>query len=120
MSEFSDAIHVCKLELSAHIGVPEEERERAQRLTVDLRLVPDRDFRNLADNLANTVDYFSLTRRVQLLAAARPRRLIETLAEEIAVCCLEEFGVREVEVEVYKYILPDTAHVSVKVRRSRA
>jgi FolB domain-containing protein len=119
MSEFSDAIHICKLELSAHIGVPDEERKRAQRLTVDLRLVPVRDFRNLADDLANTVDYFSLTRRMQSLANERPRKLIETLAQEIAACCLEEFAVREVEVELYKYILPDTAHVSVKVSRRR-
>jgi dihydroneopterin aldolase len=119
MSEFSDSIHVCRLELSAHIGVPDEERRDAQRLTVNLRLVAARDFQNLGDDLANTVDYFSLTRRVQLLAAERPRKLIETLAQEIAVCCLEEFAVREVEVELHKYILADTAHVSVKVSRRR-
>ena len=119
MSEVSDAIIVRKLELSAHIGVPDEERARAQRLTVDLTLVPVRDFRNLGDDLANTVDYFSLTRRVQALADERPRRLIETLAHEIAGCCLDEFAIREVDVELHKYILPDTAHVSVRVSRRR-
>jgi FolB domain-containing protein len=119
MSVFPDVINVSKLELSAHIGVPEEERKVAQRLTVDLRLVPMRDFSSLADDLANTVDYFALTRRVRALAAERPWKLIETLVDEIAGCCLDEFAVREVEVELYKYILSDAAHVSVRVRRCR-
>jgi dihydroneopterin aldolase len=119
MNASPDVIHVSRLELSANIGVPEEERAVAQRLTVDLRLVPMRDFSSLADDLSNTVDYFALTRRVRALAAQRPRKLIETLADEIAECCLNEFAVREVEVELYKYILSDAAHVSVKVRRWR-
>ncbi len=117
MSAFPDVINVSKLELSAHIGVPDEERKVVQRLTVDLRLVPMRDFSSLADDLANTVDYFALTRRVRALAAERPRKLIETLVHEIAGCCLNEFAVREVDVELYKYILSDAVHVSVRVRR---
>ena len=110
MSAFPDVINVSKLELSAHIGVPDEERKVAQRLTVDLRLVPMRDF-------SSSVDYFALTRRVRALAAERPRKLIETLVHEIAGCCLNEFAVREVDVELYKYILSDAVHVSVRVRR---
>jgi len=113
----SDAIFVSALELSAHIGVPDEERAEPQRLTASLALVPKRDFRNLGDDLALTVDYFALTRRLRKLAAERPRKLIETLAEELAACVLKEFAVAEVEVVVRKYILPDTECVAVRVRR---
>ena len=59
----------------------------------------------------------TLTRRVRQLAGARPRKLLETLAEEICACVLEEFSVRAVEVELRKYILPDTEYVAVRLSR---
>ena len=108
------------MELSAHIGVPDEEREVAQRLTLNLRLVPGRSFADLGDDLAQTVDYFSLTRRVRALAAERPRKLIETLVEELAALILREFAVAEVEAELRKYILPDTEYVAVRLIRRRS
>lgn len=114
----ADAILVSGLELSARVGVPPEEREEPQRLTVSLRMIPRSDFSDLRDDLVNTVDYFELTRRVRRLAAERPRRLIETLVVEIAESVLREFAVAEVEVELRKYILPDTEYVAVRVSRS--
>jgi len=40
----ADQIHLEQLELSAHIGVPEEEQAEAQRLAVTLTLEPRRGF----------------------------------------------------------------------------
>jgi dihydroneopterin aldolase len=114
-----DRIEIRELELTAHIGVPDEERAAPQRLTVSLVLEVARDFRDLGDDLGKTVDYFAVSERVKALATARPRKLIETLAEEIAAQVLEEFAVAAVEVELRKFILPDTAHVAVRLRRER-
>jgi dihydroneopterin aldolase len=115
-----DTIHISELELSTHIGVPDEERATAQRLTVSLVLEPSRNFAQLGDEIANTVDYFTVCRAVQALAEDRPRKLIETLGEEIAALVLSRFAVRAVEVELRKFILPDTAFVAVCLRRERA
>ena len=112
-----DRIHIEVLALSAFIGVPDEERATAQRLAVSLTLEPARDFRVLGDALENTVDYFAVCEAVKALSAAHPRKLLETLAEEIAALILHEFAVRAVEVELRKFILPDTAHVAVRIRR---
>ncbi len=117
LSSASDVILVNGLELSARIGVPDAERVEAQRLTLNLVLVPSAPLSDLGDDLDRTVDYYALTRRVRQLAAARPRKLIETLAEEICACVLEEFSVRAVEVELRKYILPDTEYVAVRLSR---
>jgi dihydroneopterin aldolase len=114
-----DQIIVRALELSAHIGVPDQEREAPQRLTVDLILEPANDFRSLGDSIERTVDYYAVSKAVQSLARERPRKLIETLAEEIAALVLTRFAVRSVELELHKYILPDTAHVAVRIRRER-
>ncbi len=115
-----DSILIADLELSAHIGVPDLERAEMQRLTLNLTLSPCRGFSDLGDDIQKTVDYFVLTRQVRKLAAERPRKLIETLAEEIAAFVLREFPLAEVEVELRKYILPDTAFVGVRVHRSAA
>jgi dihydroneopterin aldolase len=114
----SDAILIEALELTAHIGVPDEERAAAQRLAVSLRIEPRRDFADLGDDITNAVDYFAVSQEIKALAAARPRRLIETLAEEIAALVIERFAVAAVEVELRKFILPDTAFVAVKLRRA--
>ena len=115
-----DRIFVADLELFSHIGVPDAERAAPQRLTVNLCLVPRVCFSQLDDDITNTVDYFALTRRVRALASERPRKLIETLAQEMAVCCLEVFAVAWVEVELRKYILADTTYVSVRVQREKS
>jgi dihydroneopterin aldolase len=113
-----DRIEVRDLELFSHIGVPDAERAEPQRLTVNITLVPSTAFTGLGDDISRTVDYFALTRRIRQLSAERPRRLIETLVQEIAECCLREFAVRDVAVELRKYILPDTSYVAVHARRS--
>jgi len=119
MRAVPDLILIDTLELSAHIGVPEEERQAPQRLTVHLTLQPQRAFHDLGDDIANTVDYFAVAKSVQALAREHPRRLLETLADEIAMHILGRFAVEAVEVELRKYILPDTAFVAVKLRRER-
>ena len=114
-----DFIRVEQLELRAQIGVPDDERATPQRLALNLTIEPSNSFRELDDRIENTVDYFVVARTVQQLAAMRPRRLLETLAEEIAQEVLAKFPVRSVEVELRKFILPDTAFVAVRLRRER-
>ena len=115
-----DLIHIEQLELLARLGVPDDERATPQRLALNLTIEPERDFAELADRIENTVDYFVVAQTVQTLAAAKPRRLLETLAQEIADEVLARFPVRAVAVELRKFILPDTAFVAVRLRRERA
>jgi dihydroneopterin aldolase len=113
----ADCILIEALELSSFIGVPDEERTDVQRLTASLVLEPIRDFRALEDQIENTVDYFVLKQFVKALSLSRPRRLIETLAEEIAAELLTRFPLRSVEVELRKFILSDAQFVAVRIRR---
>ena len=115
----TDRILIDRLELSSFIGVPDAERATAQRLTANLVLEPVRDFTALGDDIGNTVDYFRVCEEVKALSLARPRRLLETLAEEIATMLLARFALSAIEVELRKYILPDTAFVAVALRREQ-
>lgn len=114
-----DRIRIDSLELASYIGVPAEERRATQRLTVSLVLEPIRDFTGLEDRIENTVDYFSVCQFVKALSLSGPRHLIETLGEEIAERLLVRYPLRAVEVELRKYILPDTEYVAVLLRRER-
>ncbi len=116
----NDHIIIANLELLTRIGITPEERGKPQRLTVSLVLQPRRGFANLGDNIANAVDYATVCTRVHELASGAVRNLIETLAEEIAATLLREFPLDAVEIELRKYILPETDYVAVKIRREPA
>jgi len=115
-----DTIVVKDLEVHYRVGVPPEERARPQRLLVTLEM--ETDFARAAtdDDLAQTIDYYAVTRRLLRLGDHREWRLLETLATEIANLVLTEFGPQAVTVEVQKFILPEARHVAVRIRRARA
>jgi 7,8-dihydroneopterin aldolase/epimerase/oxygenase len=56
--------------------------------------------------------------QIRAMAAAKPRHLIETLAEETADSLLHHFPLRQVRVEVEKFILPDTDFVRVAITKT--
>ena len=111
-----EEIEIRRLAVQTVIGVPDEERSAPQQLFLTLRLVARRSFAEMEDHIEETVDYDAVARRVRALAEARPRHLIETLADEVARTVIDEFAVREVAVEVEKHILPDTDAVLVRTR----
>ena len=113
----SDLIFIDNLELSAHIGISEEERATAQRLTVTLELKPTRNFTILEDRIENALDYFQVCETVKALVARTRCALLETLAEKIAAEVIAHFALQSVELELRKYILPDTRFVAVKIHR---
>lgn len=115
----SHRIEIRRLRVSSHIGVPDEERATAQELRVSVVIHVATAFAAMADDLERTLDYAALALEIQALAAARPRRLIETLASDIADHVLAARAVAAVEVVVEKFILPDTECVAVSLRRER-
>lgn len=107
------------LTVETTIGVPDAERTQPQRLLIDVELTPLIPFGDLEDDITRTVDYDAASRRIEALCTARPRRLIETLAFEIAEMLVTEFPAASATVEVKKFILPQTDHVAVCCTRQR-
>ncbi len=115
-----DSIHISNLVLNVRIGVTHEEQALPQRLTVSLTLYPARLFSELHDHIEETINYAEVCAVVRELAAGSPRRLIETLAEDIAAKVLAGFtACSALDVELRKFILPDTDYVSVRLTRHR-
>ena len=104
----------------AHIGVPDEERFSAQRLTFSLTLWPVRPMNDLNDEISRAVNYASVCAETKKFVELRSDKLIETLADALARHLLRAFEIRRITIEVRKYILPDVEFVSITVTRDRA
>jgi dihydroneopterin aldolase len=115
-----DQIQIERLEIFAHIGVPEEERVSAQKLTFNIRFWPIHRMDDLGDKIGCAVDYAAVCAEMKQFVAQRRDKLIETLASALAQHLLEAFEIRKITVELRKYILPETEFVSVTVTRERS
>ena len=111
-------IEIRRLKVKTRIGVPDEERAEAQELLVTVKVVPRVAFSAAGDDIEQTIDYAALAEGLKVLASAKPRKLIETLASDIADLVLGQPLAASVEVMVEKFILPDTECVAVHLKRS--
>jgi dihydroneopterin aldolase len=113
-----DLIRIVDLEIFAHIGVAAAERHEAQRLLVSLEISID-SFSHAAgtDNLAWTINYVDVVERIKHLTTKRARKLLETLAEELAADLLKAFPIKKITLEIKKFVLPGAQYVSVKIER---
>ncbi len=112
-----DRIRIVDLEVWARVGVPDLERSRAQRLLLSVELELDVSGAAAADDLAQTVDYGAVSRRLVAWSGEVSWRLIEAMAVGVGDLLKEEFGVNRVKVEVKKFVVPQARYVSVEVER---
>jgi dihydroneopterin aldolase len=106
------------VELDARVGVHRVERERPQRLLLDLTLFVTRSGDAESDRLADVLNYERIVEAARALCAGRHINLLETLAERIAGACLAEPLVEGVRVSVAKPdIFTDVAAVGVEIER---
>jgi 7,8-dihydroneopterin aldolase/epimerase/oxygenase len=114
-----DTIEIRRLRVTTFIGVPDEERATAQMLWITILMTPSQGFDGLADEISRTIDYYQISLEIEALAVARPRRLIETLATDIASHLLGNHPLSHVALTIEKHILPNTECVAVHLQRCR-
>jgi len=115
---FCDEVHIDQLEVSTHIGVPEQERAAPQRLTVSISFWPFQQTRDLSDNIHKAVNYSAVAEETKSFVRDQSVNLIETLADRLAMHLLKTFPIQKVAVEVRKFALQDAKYVSATVTRT--
>ena len=113
-----DTITIMDLGVLCHIGVPEEERAKPQRLLITVEMQGDFSRACLSDDILATANYYDVSRRIIEMCQKRAFKLIERLAYEIAEMILTEFNSETVAVEVKKFILSEARYVSFRLSRS--
>jgi dihydroneopterin aldolase/D-erythro-7,8-dihydroneopterin triphosphate epimerase len=117
----SDRIIIKDLLLRAIIGVNDDERSNRQDVLINLTLETDTRAAARSDDLADTVNYRSVTKQVIDLVETSQYLLVERLAEEIARVCLGHERVERVHVSVEKpTALRFASSVGLSIVRSRA
>ena len=114
-----DKITISDLEVFYRVGVPEEERAEPQRLLLMIEMLSDFTAAASRDDLAHTINYDALSKRLLDFGNGRQWKLIETLAVDLARMIIGEFGAETVTVEVKKFVISQARHVSVSVTRSQ-
>lgn len=117
-----DRITLTGLQVQAHHGVFDFERENGQLFIIDVIAWLDLAPAAVSDDVANTVHYGELAEEVVAAVAKDPVDLIETVAERVAQVVLAHPPVDRVEVTVHKPQAPISvpfADVAVTIERTR-
>jgi dihydroneopterin aldolase len=112
-----DQLKIAGLELWAKVGCSEEERSFARPVDMDVTLELPLAEAGKTDDLSRTVDYAAVAEEVRRVAAAKPYRLLEALAEAAADAVRWRFKPAAVAVTARKRALPGLRWAEVTLRR---
>jgi len=103
-------IRIERQRVCCHIGVPDEERSQPQTLeiTTSFPVPSPKD-----DEISHTVNYYEVYCKVEEIAQAHPRKLVETLINDLILALQEAFSLREIDIEIRKFILPNAEAVII-------
>ncbi|MGH2619687.1 MAG: dihydroneopterin aldolase [Anaerolineales bacterium] len=98
----TDSIVIKDLLVRGIIGVNDWEREVEQDILVNVTLTADLSRAGQTDDLADTVNYRTVAKKIIAHVESTQRFTLEALAADIAAICLSEPGVRRTRVRVEK------------------
>lgn len=101
-----DWLRLVGIQAYGHLGVTSKERDLGQRVEADVEIAYEQSARRRPDSLDAFVDYEELGRLVRSQIEMSRCKLIETLAEEVALALLEEFRTPRVRVRLRKLHVP--------------
>lgn len=115
-----DEIQIKDLLLRTIIGINDEERHSRQDVLINVTLWADLQPAAASDNIADAVNYRTITKRIIQLVEGSEYYLVEKLAAEIAAICLGDPRVERARVSVEKPgALRFARSVGVVVERDR-
>jgi dihydroneopterin aldolase len=116
-----DRIFLRGLTAECVIGFIDWERRVKQTVVVDLELPVDCRQAAVSDDVTDTVDYKKVSKRVLAFIEASEFKLVESLAQRLAMLILEEFAIEWIRLSINKPgAIRNSRDVGVSIERSRA
>ncbi|HEY3267406.1 MAG TPA: dihydroneopterin aldolase [Armatimonadota bacterium] len=115
-----DKIILAGIQFRGHHGDSEEERKVGGRFEVDVIIGWNNRRTEGSDRLRDTVDYYSVHKRILEIGQTERHQMVETLAGQLARMVLREFHAPEVTVKVRKLLPPlegIVAYAGVEITR---
>ncbi len=104
--EILDWLRLSRIQAYGHLGVTQKERDLGQRVEADVELAYAPAPKRRPDVLDDAIDYEEVNRLVRSQIEMSSCRLLETLAEELALALIQEFDTPRVRVRVRKLHVP--------------
>jgi len=115
-----DRIIIRDLLARGVLGINDWERDQPQDILVNLTLFADLRRAGFSDDIADTVNYRTITKKILAHVETSTRYTIEALAGDIARLCLDEPGVVRVRLRVEKPgALRFARSVGIEIERER-
>ena len=116
-----DKIFLRGLEVECIIGFIDWERRIKQKVEIDLEMPVDCSRAARNDDVADTLDYKQVAKRVIAFVEGSQFMLVETMANKMAVMILEEFGIEWIRISINKPgAIRGSRDVGVAIERTRA
>ena len=117
----SDTIFLRGLAIDCTIGFLEWERKVKQTVVLDLEVPVDCALAAEHDDVAHTVDYKAMAKRVIAFVSTSEFLLVESLAHRTAMLLLQEFDIEWVRLSLNKPgAIRGSRDVGVSIERTRA
>lgn len=97
-----DIVFIEDLQIEAVIGIYDWERTTRQIVSLDIEMASHCAMAAATDRVRDTIDYNKVARRLVEFVGQSQVHLVETLAEQIAVLLMAEFGAPWVRIKVSK------------------
>ena len=117
----SDTILIRDLLVRGIIGVNDWEREKEQDIVINMSLSVDARAGGESDDVADVLNYRTLTKRVIAHVESAKPQLVEALAHQLARIAVVDFGAQRASVRVEKPgALRYARSVGIEVERTAA
>jgi 7,8-dihydroneopterin aldolase/epimerase/oxygenase len=113
-----DIVFVRDLRFKTIVGIWDWERQMPQIVSINLDMGWDMSRAAQSQDLADTLDYKSVSKRVEAFVQEQKFKLVEAAAEAIAAMVMKEFAVPWIRVAIHKpFAVTRSQSVGVVVER---
>ncbi len=97
-----DIVFIENLKIDTVIGIYDWEKQIRQQITLDIEMAFDIKKAAISDDIADTLNYKTVCKRITEFVVKAKFELVEKLAEEIAAIILNEFDINWVKLKLNK------------------
>jgi len=116
-----DIIFIDDLRITTLIGIYPREKAMPQTVEMSLQIGTSTASASASDDIADTIDYAAVVKRLRTELTTRHFNLLEKLAEYVASLLLDEFGAIWVRVSIAKLgMMQGVRRVGVVIERSKS
>lgn len=113
-------IHINNLVLPALIGIHPHEKNKKQKISINIILSAPDNTKNSDDNIENVVSYEHIVQNIKNLLDKGHIGLLESLAEKISLICLDDNRVIDVKIKIEKLeVFKETSSVGIEIFRTK-